>query len=518
MTPPPETESAKKAAWESAFLVCFVLVLVTVLDLSRIQRHHNSDSLIHTLGSIYRWMPFPWGQDRLGTPTAFLLQPFKNPVTNALLHAWFSILGGVSFPFLVAKYLRLGRMVPVIGSGACLVLIVSLNSWEQFRYFIGHQEHTVPMALGLAGLLLMQTEGRFRIAEGLLSVLFLLVSAWVNPASVFALIPLVILREMPESWQVPRTLQATGVLVKKAAAHLYRCGALTAVATLAACTVISFIVSYIFRLEKNMPSGSFVVADLSTWPHAWVMLVTKGFREFLGWRFFAVIGALCALALLVGWMRGGMWSRLRRSLYRLVPMLAAALSFTLVMGTNGHIANNEFNTRYVIMPAMLLVISAITLCVGLALEGTPLLEAKRRPTYGVVFAGLLVAVILVHGFPKVSAFEDSIDARWGDMAREVVQMKATHVIGNYWDVWPTVLYGNLLKRRAGDPTLIYGLTNRGLATEPYWRESIPPEKMRIAMPNNSYMIDVGFYISHFKLPRQRTLSKHRTISILVPER
>src|SRR5262249_33655884 len=69
---------------------------------------------------------------------------------------------------------------------------------------------------------------------------------------------------------------------------------------------------------------------------------------------------------------------------------------------------------------------------------------------------------------------------WTAAAREVISSGATHVTGNYWEVWPVVFRSRWLRYQQGSPHPVFGLAHRSVPTLGMAR-SVPLEQTRVAV-------------------------------------
>ncbi len=97
------------AIWPS-LAVCAVAAIL--IDLGTFHRGQHSDTLNFIHISLYRWTPFFWESDRVGSVVPLLAIPFRNPLANLLvqnaLYIWstlaaFVLLAAVSASRLKAR-------------------------------------------------------------------------------------------------------------------------------------------------------------------------------------------------------------------------------------------------------------------------------------------------------------------------------------------------------------------------------------------------------------------------------
>jgi len=151
----------------------------------------------------------------------------------------------------------------------------------------------------------------------------------------------------------------------------------------------------------------------------------------------------------------------RRDISSSVMAFAVALFYLLAVGTSSWVRMNQYSARYVFPSLMFF---------GLALV-IPLASALQRQWSRITvvsFIGLELVAAIVYGRPSWSRLNSRLDARFGTVSRDVAASNATVVAGDYWTVWPTVFYANVLRYRLGGGARVYGLTTRSEPTDELW--------------------------------------------------
>jgi hypothetical protein len=67
----------------------------------------------------------------------------------------------------------------------------------------------------------------------------------------------------------------------------------------------------------------------------------------------------------------------------------------------------------------------------------------------------------------------------GQYTPNIIQSGATHIVGDYWNVWTATFHANMALYEMGSDRRIWGVTVRSGPTEIFWSQ-IPPDKMRLA--------------------------------------
>jgi len=96
-----------------------------------------------------------------------------------------------------------------------------------------------------------------------------------------------------------------------------------------------------------------------------------------------------------------------------------------------------------------------------------------------LLAVLLIVVAARHGRPGVDVVRAALRDSIGKYTPEVLDSGCTHVAGEYWHVWPTMFYANLILADRGEPARVWGLAFRCQPTSERWAR-VPPADTRIA--------------------------------------
>jgi hypothetical protein len=109
------------------------------------------------------------------------------------------------------------------------------------------------------------------------------------------------------------------------------------------------------------------------------------------------------------------------------------------------------------LPALVLV---------LVLEGRP---RRARTVNRLALVLLLPLTAWRFGMPSPGAARQGFDRWAGIHSDALLRAGATHVIGDYWQVWPAVLHANLRLREAGVDRRLWGISIRAAPTAAGWR-------------------------------------------------
>jgi hypothetical protein len=107
---------------------------------------------------------------------------------------------------------------------------------------------------------------------------------------------------------------------------------------------------------------------------------------------------------------------------------------------------------------------AVLFC--LVLEKVP--AGGQRAANALVLAALIPVMLFRFGPPSPARARAALDAGLGKYSEEILASGATHVIGNFWRVWPAVFHTNLLLYERGEARRVWGITYRSAPTRSLW--------------------------------------------------
>lgn len=409
-------------------------VLALWMDLSPLQRYHNGDSVIPFLVSLQRWTPFFWEQNRFGMLLPLLALPLRNPWHNLLFQVWLRLLALVLSFFLLARVAVPRRTWPAVG-GAALGLFLAVRSVPHLAY-LHEQPYFQAMALALGGVLLLESGGWGRRTGGSLLVAL---AFWISPGTLFWLAPLLVLLRM-----------------QKRSPH-----GLFLFILLLACFGASLAASALYGRTAygGTDLGTAPVAD---WPRGWRRLAEETMR-YLSPGWVAALGLLFAAAAL---LRLAGRARGRLALAAGLCLAGGALGEIAVLGTSGWVHRQLFDVRYLASGLTLLTVAGPALFFCLVLEKTP--AAWQRSANALVLAALIPLTLFRFGLPSPARARAALDAGLGKSSETLLASGTTHVIGNFWRVWPAVFHTNLLLFEHGEARRVWGITFRSAPTRSLW--------------------------------------------------
>jgi hypothetical protein len=471
--------------WLGAVAVLAVALSVW-MDLSPTHRYHSGDSAVQILTSLVRWTPFFWEQNRFGMLLPLLALPVRNPYHNLLFQVGLRFLACVLSFFLLARMAVPRPYWPAVGA-VSLGLFLTTRSLAHHTYLLT-QPYFQAMALGLGGVLLLEREAsRARIAAG---VLLVALSFWISPGTLFWLLPLLLVRRAAGLETGPRRGLRVFVL-------------------LGICFAGSLAASALYGLLAygGTDPGPARVAD---WPLAWRALAEGSLRYFPdGWRAaLALLLATAAVLTLAGRSRG------RLALAAGLCLFAAAIGEIAVLGTSGWVHRQLFDIRFLASGLTAVTVTGPALLFVLVLEGTP--ASWHRAANALALAALLPITLLRYGPPSPARARAALDDGLGRVSREILAGGTTHIIGDFWRVWPEVLHTDLLLYEQGSPRRVWGISYRSRPTQSLWQ---PKDWTRARFAILGPAAEVEGYRERFGIPplfRKADLGRVEIDSVLPP--
>ena len=389
------------------------------MDLSPLHGFHRADSFIPVFSGLYHWTPFFWEQNRFGQLIPLLSLPIDSPFANLLFQVGLRLFAVTGSFFLLARTVVPRPYWPAVGA-LTLALWIGCKEIEAHA-FMQMQPTGQAVALGLGGLLLLESRSRWRLAGlGLLLLAF-----WISLTALFWLFPLALAR------------RRTSLV-------------LFAVA-------LSFGASLLFsRLSIYRSATSFSTADLSDWPLAWRTLTEKSVDYLSLPLVLAALGLLIAALVL----------RRRLAVSAGFTLLAAGLGELIVIGTTYWAKHNGWSIRYVAVELLVVGMLVPALALILLLEGRP--ERWHRAANALGLVALLLVAALHYGAPSPARARAALD-RFGAHTDEILASGSTHLLGGYFRSWPVAFHANVVRWERGETTPVWVISLRSGPTEPLWR-------------------------------------------------
>ncbi|MBF5045590.1 hypothetical protein FGE12_24495 [Aggregicoccus sp. 17bor-14] len=409
----------------------------------------HGDSLVPALVSLYDWEPFYWEQDRFGMLVPLLVWPIRHPLGNVIAQfavaSFFTLLG----PLLVSRFLLRGRSWLWAGLAADVLLLCGLPHRWAFEWLLG-QPYGVSMGLGFLGLVLLDPEGRDRpSARDALGFGAMCLASWVSPSTTLVLGLVIVAREVLAGHTPRHALRNLLWLLLPTIAQAVLMGQLARLARYAGVTKTG-------------------LAPTSDWVPAWRTL-GDNFHQ-IWWDWALAVSVALVLVGLLAWAR----RRVRHASLGGLGLLAAAICYFVLLGALTWLKMNLYGVRYLIPVVALWAAGACVLAVG-RVEWT--LSPRRAGALLVALAGMLY---LRFGPPSYAEVYRTLDTSLGGYSDELTRNHATHMLGDYFLVWPTVFHINWKRYESGDPTPFWGLTHRSQSNRNRWR-GLPQHSLRIAV-------------------------------------
>lgn len=494
--PRPAVETAAqrpgtRARTHAILFLAAAAIAALCIDFGSFHRLHNSDSIVPVLMSLFRWTPFYWDQDRFGMLVALLAVPFKNPLTNLLLQSAIDAFCGLAVFFLCARYVVRRDWLLIGAISASLFLL--FNSGEaRFLYLGLIQPYGVGMFLGLGGLLLLEAPKLSRVARLGLGFICLLAASWVDSAVIFVLLPMIFFRwlfERGAARGLDRKLILAAALVCASFAAMYACSGIVA---------------------RSVNYGEWPYPPVSPWkwPAMWFQFGKVFWSNYLGQMWGISVASLLVLGALV---RFASREKIRWLSPATANLAASAVVSFLLIGCMSHISNTSFDPRFGLPSMVLLQIGAVAWVLPPILAF--LNSGGRRAVLAAGMCLFLVTPLILYGRPSMARVRSDLDATIGQYTPDIIQSGATHIIGDYWKVWPAVFHANMMLYEMGSDRRIWGVTVRSAPTEIFWSQ-IPPAKMRLAAIHGDSAI--AYTLDEYSFPPVAQVGTFRDIVIFTP--
>ena len=451
------------------------------IDFGTLNYYHQSDTVVPILVSLQKWTPYYWEQNRFGMLVPLLASPIRNPWHNLLFQNALTASSGLAAFFLISRYVIRDWTWPLVASiGASGFLVFSSPDFRSFYLSTG-QPYNVALFLGFAGLLLVE---RYHLHRGpawliVIATLAILLSQWVNGAGFLIMVPLALFRHI-----------ATIVTEKSDEAtenHRSSTKKLTSLmlkSLLSLKNKKSIIYLELALLATGAVFGT-VAQKISPYQTTWISVPPP-----LEWisRISAIGSDLQKLLAVQLWPR--------------ILVLAAGIGLAAsCLQTVRRRTNGAMLTLVVTVGASLVYAAIMTvlfppharyLLPGLIIMGTGLVWFTLSPILSLLTNGqrkvllatsapcLLVSVLISDGFPSASRTRDVVDANLGTMTSDLIASHSTHLAGDYWKVWTSILHANMIKYEKGAKDQVWGVSFRSLPSRELWGRTNPSD-LRVAV-------------------------------------
>ena len=134
----------------------------------------------------------------------------------------------------------------------------------------------------------------------------------------------------------------------------------------------------------------------------------------------------------------------------------------------------------------------------------------KRWLAGVSVTALLCVATGLYGLPSPARARAEVDHALGARTANILTSGATHVLGDYWAVWPSVFHANLTLYEQKSDRRIWGISHRSWATHDQWAAT-PATQMRFAVPKGDLLWD--HWRQEYALPRLIQVEALPTVDI-----
>jgi hypothetical protein len=486
------------------------------VDLGSYHRGNGSDTLVPVFISLWRWTPFYWECNRIGMLLPLLAMPFKNPMTNLVVQAGLALFGSFATFFLLARYVLRGGAWPLAGALGCALCVLLLDPMHFLGSTFFQLHYPVGMVLGLGGLLLLAgPPSRKALTWRLPAALALMLLAhWVNNITAGILGPIVAAR-----WLLCR--RKADAAPGNVLLRLLRSAWDTETALGIGLLAIGYLGGAFFRLQVRCPGDPATLGILppDRWLEGWARLAGNTWSGAVEERWYANAAAAAAVVVVL------LLPVLRRlagpSARAAVAMIGGIGVYGLFVGTHQWVEKNEFAFKYWV-PVIFCVHLALAILIIGPLYAWANLRLRRR-MYLAAAPLALGAAALGYGIPslkQVRADLDNIPHNGGfplpQRTEEILASRATHLAGNYGNVWVNAFHANLVLYERGEDRVVWGVSGRCLPTWDKWAK-VPPEDMRVAalVRNGKLDPEAQFFFDAF-LPPLTKVEEGKTVWLYRP--
>jgi hypothetical protein len=429
---------------------------------ARFHRDHQSDTLIPALCSLYGWTPFYWEQDRLGMVVPLLARPVTHPLANLLVQNGVTIFLGLAALGVLARFLYRDDTAAGVGAAAAAVFLLAFHPFYRFHVLNGAHPYLQPLGLALLGVMLAGgARGRWWPLGVLAGVGLTGVAYWWNVGIGVMVGPMVAARWAVARWlNPPPEPPGPGGWVRRQA----RKPANRELAAGVALTLLGSLLGQYAAVSSEYAVTNYTLAPRDQWADAWGRMfdgVRATFADYL-WaaRWTGGLGLVWFLVPATRRAAGRAWL--------CVGVVAAGLAAQLlVVGSTEWAKMNAYDLRYLLGGVAAVGVAAAGVLVGPPLTAIP--GAARWWVTAALAAAVPAVAVSEFGRPSVASARAGLDAAAGSWTADVIEGNCTHVVGNYWCVWPAVFHANMTLADRGDPRVVWGVGHRSHPTRPHWQ-------------------------------------------------
>ncbi len=397
-----------------------VLFAATLTFSPVLHSFQNADSILPVWMALERWTPFYWGQNRFGMPLALLPTLLRHFPWAAFFSYHFLLslfsLGAIAwgFSYGIERTTKLEMPMPgksflsfILPLGVFL-LIFPPNAFFEFWF----QPYGASIGFLIPALILLRSPRRLRVASG---VALLFVSFWINAGLIIFAFTLIVAEQLVTDRTQRREL-------------IRRVGIFSG----------TFLVAWI--AAKTGPTGESYLKLLppAEWIDQWIACGSSIRNAFYP-AIIPILG-IQLVALLY-------YRKMNSPAFAFALTIASIihfLFFALLAWTQ--VSLNSF--RYFLPTVYGLTLSSCLILWSLVetrLETWT--ESLSKPKAFILAGGLVLSLTVLiqarFGAPSVAGSLDSLDQSLGKHFNSIRDAHCTHVIGDYWSTWTSVLYFRL---------------------------------------------------------------------------
>lgn len=511
--------------WPSLVVCTLVAILI---DLGTLHRGQHADTLICVQMSLYRWTPFYWELDRVGSLVPWLAQPFTNPLTNLLvqgaIYVWFTL----AALLLLARYMLRNAAYPIVAFVSTAAFIGLTPAY--YRSEIIFSTYGVWLAFSLTALLLAAPlpDGRYRWPRLALAAVLMIVAHWAYCTAAVFLGPLVVFRSLfsaPGSCRadVAENCPTNAIIIRRT---IFR--ALQAVTPELCASLLLLAIGctggFAIRSMFAVPAGTeWGTLPPDQWPIAIRGLLANTWKNLAppyGPLFLTALAGTGLVLLANPAVRRQASPALRGA----GALAAAALVIACFMATRKWVQLNLYMFRYLV-PAVLFLQAALVI-VGVVPWLATLRQAHPpRAFFAAASSALMLAAVCSYGIPSLAGVRKDvavchipaitgINSVEGIRCEDVIDARCTHVAGNYWKVWPAVFNTNFALHERGEQRVVWGITLRDKPTRDLWSR-VPLQDLCVAVAAGGDP-EADHYLQEAGFPPMEVVDRRPTAWILRP--
>ncbi len=437
-----KTKTSGTPWWQLTLLIfAFAIIAFTLACSPKLHLLHNGDSLIHILAASEDWTPYYWGQDRLGMFYSLFGIPISSPLNKLITLCSIQIfIALLTFPALT-QWLWNKKSAWKFGAVTALVFASCIPTHSLFLSVVEHPEYTGSILPGVLGLLIYDHSKKYRLC---CLPLFLL-ATWVNLTIPIFLGILVLFRQRFTPTPLRNFLELGTLLVFSLLAILL--------------PTKLFVSSQVQTSTGINDFHSIVTGNLMLWKHAAIflpILLSAGIASI-------VTGFNCA-------------KKMNRAPFLIIVF--SALTFTFFFSLLKHVGDpyhGGYRACYQVT-STLLIFTPIGWVISHFLS-------KTNPKTRTIIALIPIVIIgLRHGPPSPQQVLSSLDQRYGNTCRSIIDQNATHIGGISWFIYDHLFHCQIILHQNNDSRKIYAFGFRDSAHKRHWKNK-NIEEFLVALPS-----------------------------------